>query len=155
VDKTSIPSIESIAQMDEEQLPVAKHKLHNWLHFFGLYGAEHVAATEFVFGATFVALGAGLWDVLIGLIIGNTLATLSFTLLTARIAVDTRLSLYTYLDRIAGGLTSRFYGWWCWRRRARRWPRSSMPSVSDHYRSALRFHAKRYARSCSTCRRRP
>ncbi len=56
-----------------------------------------------------MALGAGLWDVLIGLIIGNTLATLSFTLLTAPIAVDTRLSLYTYLDRIAGGLTSRLY----------------------------------------------
>lgn len=109
MEKPSVPSIESIAQMDEEQLPIAKHKLHRWPHFFGLYGAEHVAATEFVFGATFVALGAGLWDVLIGLIIGNTLATLSFTLLTARIAVDTRLSLYTYLDRIAGGLTSRLY----------------------------------------------
>lgn len=109
MEKPSVPSIESIAQMGEEQLPIANHKLHSWPHFFGLYGAEHVAATEFVFGATFVALGAGLWDVLIGLIIGNTLATLSFTLLTARIAVDTRLSLYTYLDRIAGGLTSRLY----------------------------------------------
>ncbi len=109
MEKSSIPSIESIPQMDEEQLPVPKHKLHNWPHFFGLYGAEHVAATEFVFGATFVALGAGLWDVLIGLIIGNTLATLSFTLITARIAVDTRLSLYTYLDRIAGASTSRLY----------------------------------------------
>lgn len=107
--KPPVPSIQSIAEMDEEQLPVAKHKLHNWPHFFGLYGAEHVAATEFVFGATFVALGAGLWDVLIGLIIGNTLATLSFTLLTARIAVDTRLSLYTYVDRIAGVSTSRLY----------------------------------------------
>ena len=107
--KPSVPSLQAIAEMDEEQLPVARHKLHNWPHFFGLYGAEHVAATEFVFGATFVALGAGLWDVLIGLIIGNTLAILSFTLLTARIAVDTRLSLYTYLDRIAGGLTSRLY----------------------------------------------
>lgn len=107
--KPAVPSLQSIAKMDEEQLPVAKHKLHGWLHFFGLYGAEHVAATEFVFGATFVSLGAGLWDVLLGLIIGNTLATLSFTLITARIAVDTRLSLYTYLDRIAGGLTSRLY----------------------------------------------
>jgi purine-cytosine permease-like protein len=106
---TSIPSEQSIAQMDEEQLPVPPHKLHGWGHFFGLYGAEHVAATEFVFGATFVALGAGLWDVLVGLIIGNTLAVLSFTLITARIAVDTRLSLYTYLDRIAGASTSRLY----------------------------------------------
>ena len=106
---TSIPSEQSIAQMDEEQLPVPQHKLHGWGHFFGLYGAEHVAATEFVFGATFVALGVGLWDVLVGLLIGNTLAILSYTLITARIAVDTRLSLYTYLDRIAGGSTSRLY----------------------------------------------
>jgi len=109
LDRTSIPSLQSIAQMDAEQLPVPNHKLHGWKHFFGLYGAEHVAATEFVFGATFVALGAGVWDVLIGLIIGNTLAILSYTLITARIAVDTRLSLYTYLDRIAGASTSRLY----------------------------------------------
>lgn len=106
---TSIPSEQSIAQMDEEQLPIPPHKLHGWGHFFGLYGAEHVAATEFVFGATFVALGVGLWDVLVGLLIGNTLAILSYTLITAPIAVDTRLSLYTYLDRIASGSTSRLY----------------------------------------------
>ena len=43
--------------LDEEYLPVAKHKLHDWTHFAGLYAAEHVAATEFVIGATFVALG--------------------------------------------------------------------------------------------------
>ncbi|MFT6881628.1 MAG: hypothetical protein ACI83W_001259 [Marinoscillum sp.] len=45
-------------QMEVEQLPVPKHKLHNWTHFAGLYAVEHVAATEFVIGATFVALGA-------------------------------------------------------------------------------------------------
>lgn len=109
MDINSVPSVQSIARMDDEQLPVPPHKLHGWKHFFGLYGAEHVAATEFVFGATFVALGAGIWDILIGLLIGNTLAALSFTLLTARVAVDTRLSLYTYLDRIAGASTSRLY----------------------------------------------
>jgi len=106
---TPLDAHQPIAEIDEEQLPVPAHKLHGWKHFFGLYGAEHVAATEFVFGATFVALGASLWDILIGLIIGNTLAMLSFTLITARIAVDTRLSLYTYLDRIAGLSTSRLY----------------------------------------------
>lgn len=95
--------------MDAEQLPIPQHKLHGWPHFAGLYAAEHVAATEFVIGATFVALGAGIWDILIGLLIGNTLAVLSFTLITSPIAVDTRLSLYTYLNRIAGDSMSRLY----------------------------------------------
>ncbi|MGB5737351.1 MAG: hypothetical protein WBM40_23235 [Thiohalocapsa sp.] len=60
-------------------------------------------------GATCVALGAGIWDILIGLLIGNTLAVLSFTLITSPIAVDTRSSLYTYLNRIAGDSMSRLY----------------------------------------------
>jgi len=100
---------QSIADMDDEQLPIPRHKLHGWGHFAGLYAAEHVAATEFVIGATFVALGAGIWDILVGLLIGNTLAVLSFALITSPIAVDTRLSLYTYLNRIAGDSMSRLY----------------------------------------------
>lgn len=106
---TAIDPRRSIADMDAEQLPIPQHKVHGWPHFAGLYAAEHVAATEFVIGATFVALGAGIWDILIGLLIGNTLAVLSFTLITSPIAVDTRLSLYTYLNRIAGDSMSRLY----------------------------------------------
>ena len=48
----------SIAEIDDEQLPVPKHRLHGATHFLGLYGSEHVAATEFVIGAAFVAMGA-------------------------------------------------------------------------------------------------
>ncbi|MGS0468043.1 hypothetical protein ACU8V3_13570 [Cobetia marina] len=88
--------------MDDELLPVPRHKLHRWPRFAGLYAAEHVAATEFVIGATFVALGAGIWDILLGLLIGNGLAVLSFWLITTPIAIETRLSLFTYLHRIAG-----------------------------------------------------
>ena len=98
-------------RMGEEQLPVPRHKLHNWTHFAGLYAAEHVAATEFVIGATFVALGARTMDILLGLLIGNVLAVLSWTLITAPIAVDTRLSLYTYLNKIAGDRMSKLYDW--------------------------------------------
>jgi cytosine permease len=98
-------------QMEVEQLPVPKHKLHNWTHFAGLYAAEHVAATEFVIGATFVALGAKTTDILLGLLIGNILAVLSWTLITAPIAVETRLSLYTYLNKIAGDSMSKLYNW--------------------------------------------
>jgi purine-cytosine permease-like protein len=98
-----------VAEMDDELLPVPKHRLHGPAHFLGLYGAEHVAATEFVIGAAFVAMGATIQDILIGLLIGNTLAALSFWLITAPIAVKTRLSLYTYLDYNMGELFSRLY----------------------------------------------
>ncbi len=100
-----------LEKLQEEQLPVAKHKLHDWTHFAGLYAAEHVAATEFVIGATFVALGAKTMDIIIGLLIGNILAVLSWTLITSPIAVDTRLSLYTYLKKIAGSNMSKLYDW--------------------------------------------
>ncbi|MGB5818874.1 MAG: hypothetical protein WBG90_05265 [Saonia sp.] len=97
--------------IEEEQLPVSKHKLHDWTHFAGLYAAEHVAATEFVIGATFVALGAKTMDILLGLLIGNVLAVLSWTFITSPIAVDTRLSLYTYLNKIAGDSMTKLYNW--------------------------------------------
>ncbi|WP_131694740.1 purine-cytosine permease family protein [Dyadobacter tibetensis] len=99
------------AQWDEEQLPVASNKLHGGKHFAGLYAGEHVAATEFVIGATFVALGAATRDILLGLLIGNVLAVLSWTFLTAPIAVQTRLSLYTYLNKIAGDTMTLVYNW--------------------------------------------
>lgn len=98
-----------IELMDDEELPVPDRELKDGKHFAGLYASEHVAATEFVFGATFVALGAGIWDILIGLIIGNTLAVLSFWLITTPIAMQARLSLYTYLRKIAGDSMSRLY----------------------------------------------
>ncbi|MAY70351.1 purine-cytosine permease family protein [Halomonas litopenaei] len=100
---------QSLDSVDDEQLPVPPHKQHGAKHFLGLYAAEHVAATEFVIGATFVGLGAGIWDILIGLVIGNTLAILSFTLITAPIAVGTRLSLFAYLERIAGNVMAKLY----------------------------------------------
>ena len=100
-----------LEEMQEEQLPVPRHKLHHWSHFAGLYAAEHVAATEFVIGATFVALGAKTMDIIIGLLIGNILAVLSWTLITSPVAVDTRLSLYTYLKKIAGKKMSYLYDW--------------------------------------------
>jgi purine-cytosine permease-like protein len=97
--------------INEEQMPVAKNKLHGWKHFAGLYAGEHVAATEFVIGATFVALGAATIDILLGLLIGNLLAMCSWWLLTAPIAVEIRLSLYNYLNKIAGNSMTKLYNW--------------------------------------------
>ena len=107
----STNDFQQFEKLDEEQLPVAKYKLHDWTHFAGLYAAEHVAATEFVIGATFVALGAKTMDILLGLLIGNILAVLSWTFITSPIAVDTRLSLYTYLNKIAGDSMTKLYNW--------------------------------------------
>ena len=104
-------SSQAIARMNAEQLPVPDHQLHGWKHFLGLYAGEHVAATEFVIGATFVALGATTKDILLGLLIGNLLAIVSWTIITAPIAVQTRLSLYTYLHKIAGDSMTTLYNW--------------------------------------------
>ncbi|MBU2916974.1 hypothetical protein KO505_03225 [Psychrosphaera sp. F3M07] len=102
---------QSFGDVNEEQLPVADNKLHGWKHFAGLYAGEHVAATEFVIGATFVALGAATSDILLGLLIGNLLAMCSWWLLTTPIAVETRLSLYNYLNKIAGNSMTKLYNW--------------------------------------------
>jgi len=86
--------------------PVAAGKLQSGKSFAGLFAGEHVAATEFVIGAFFVLHGVTAKDLLLGLLVGNLLAVLSWTFLCAPIAVRTRLTLYWYLRRIAGpGLT--------------------------------------------------
>src|SRR5690606_28166431 len=55
-----------------------------------------------VIGAFFVLHGVRAADLIAGLLIGNTLAVLSWALICAPIAVRTRLTLYWYLRRIAG-----------------------------------------------------
>lgn len=85
-----------------ERQPVTEDRLESPRHFAAVFGGEHVAGTEFVIGASFVAWGASTTDVLIGLAIGNALAVLSWTFICAPIAVRTRLTLYWYLRKIAG-----------------------------------------------------
>ncbi|MCA8994582.1 MAG: hypothetical protein KDA88_21570 [Planctomycetaceae bacterium] len=99
---------ERVDQLYEfEREPVSDDKLESGRHFAALFAGEHVAGTEFVIGAAFVAWGASAADVLIGLLVGNALAVLSWTLICAPIAVRTRLTLYWYLRKIAGpGVTA-------------------------------------------------
>ncbi|MDC0935855.1 hypothetical protein OAS39_06185 [Pirellulales bacterium] len=90
-----------------EREPVSEDKLESGKHFAAVFAGEHVAGTEFVIGAAFVAWGASAADVLIGLAIGNALAVLSWAFVCAPIAVRTRLTLYWYLRKIAGpGVTA-------------------------------------------------
>ena len=85
-----------------ERQPVSDENLCGGGYFAGSFAGEHVAATEFVIGALFVIWGASAFDVMIGLLLGNLLAVLSWTLVCAPIAVQTRLTLYWYLRQVGG-----------------------------------------------------
>ena len=85
-----------------ENQPVAANKLEPARHFAASYAGEHVAGTEFVIGALFVSLGVSTYDVIMGLLLGNLLAVLTWAFITAPIAVRTRLTLYAYLEKVAG-----------------------------------------------------
>jgi len=90
-----------------EREPVSADKFESPKHFAAVFAGEHVAGTEFVIGAAFVAWGASAVDVLVGLAVGNALAVLSWAFICAPIAVQTRLTLYWYLRKIAGpGVTA-------------------------------------------------
>lgn len=89
--------------------PVSEKNLSGVGNFLGLYGGEHIAATEFVFGATLVSWGCSAKTILLGLVIGNLLAMLSFTFCCATLATDTRLTLYSYLKKILGPFAQKFY----------------------------------------------
>lgn len=89
--------------------PVANREISGPGRFFGLYGGEHIAATEFVIGATLAQYGCSTFDILVGLLIGNLIATLCFALLCAPIAVDTRVTLYTYLRKVIGSKGQKIY----------------------------------------------
>lgn len=71
-------------------------------HFLGQYAGEHAAGTELMIGPLFVAAGVSAFDLVVGLLIGNLLAVLSWLFLTAPIATRVRLTLYYHLERIAG-----------------------------------------------------
>lgn len=92
-----------------EAQPISPNKLQPARAFAGSYAGEHVAGTEFVIGALFVSWGVGAGDILVGLLLGNLLAVLTWGLLTAPIATETRLTLYAYLEKIAGKGTIKLY----------------------------------------------
>jgi cytosine permease len=92
--------MDHLYEFDRE--PVSPEKFQTGARFAGLFAGEHVAATEFVIGAFFVLHGVSLHDLILGLLVGNFLAVLSWTLICAPIATRTRLTLYWYLRRIAG-----------------------------------------------------
>jgi purine-cytosine permease-like protein len=94
--------IEELAGGEFERTPVPQSKLKSWRSFLGMYAGEHAAGTEFVIGPLFLTAGVSAFDLIIGLLIGNLLAVLSWRFLTAEIAVKNRLTLYYQLEKICG-----------------------------------------------------
>lgn len=94
------PTVSSTGEFERE--PVPARQLKGWKSFIGMYAGEHTAGTEFVIGPLFVAAGASAFDMVVGLLVGNFLAVLSWAFLTAPIATKTRLTLYYQLEKIGG-----------------------------------------------------
>lgn len=92
--------LDAINEYEREPVPTTKTK--GFREFLALVAGEHIAGTEFVIGPLFVLHGASATDVLLGLLVGNTLATLSWTLICAPLAVRTRLTLFYKLEKICG-----------------------------------------------------
>ncbi|MEK7994644.1 MAG: hypothetical protein AAB403_12640 [Planctomycetota bacterium] len=85
-----------------EREPVPKNALLGFKSFIGMYAGEHCAGTELMIGPLFVAAGVSAFDLIVGLIVGNGLAVLSWMFLCAPIATRTRLTLYYQLEKICG-----------------------------------------------------
>lgn len=94
--------IEQIVGGEFEREPVPSSKLKSWKSFLGMYAGEHAAGTEFVIGPLFLTAGVSAFDLIIGLLLGNLLAVLSWRFLTAEVAVKYRLTLYYHLEKICG-----------------------------------------------------
>ncbi len=93
---------EEIAGGEFERQPVPPSARKRWPSFLGMYAGEHAAGTEFMIGPLFLTAGVSAFDLIVGLLLGNLLAVLSWRFLTAEIAVRHRLTLYYQLEKICG-----------------------------------------------------
>lgn len=78
-------------------------------YFGAMYASEHVAGGEFVIGLAFAAWGVSLLEVVGGLLLGNLLATLSWALVCAPVAVRARLSFFEYLTPLMGNFAKLYH----------------------------------------------
>jgi purine-cytosine permease-like protein len=85
-----------------EREPIPEKARLGFSSFIGQYAGEHTAGTELMLGPLFVASGVGAFELVLGLLLGNLLAVLSWTFLTAPIATRARLTLYYQLEKICG-----------------------------------------------------
>jgi len=99
---TDQQSQQTQAGSEFEREPVPKSALLSFKSFIGMYAGEHCAGTELMLGPLFVAAGVSAYDLIMGLLLGNALAVLSWMFLCAPIATRSRLTLYYQLEKICG-----------------------------------------------------
>ena len=99
-EKSLVERLDALYEYDRE--PVTEKNQHGWKIFWATFAGEHIAGTEFVIGPLFVMHGCTATAVLLGLFIGNLLATLSWAFVCAPIAVKTRLTQYWQLRKLGG-----------------------------------------------------
>jgi purine-cytosine permease-like protein len=99
--------LDAVEEFEREPIPASK--LRSTGSFLGMYAGEHTAGTEFVIGPLFVAHGVGASDLVLGLLLGNILAVLSWALLCAPIAVRERITLYFKLEKLCGPTLTKVY----------------------------------------------
>src|SRR5204862_8329085 len=86
--------LDAINEFDRERVP--PDGLQGPGSLIGLYTREPVAGTEFVIGPLFVAHGVAARDLLLGLLVGNLLAVLSWAFIVAPMAAGTRVNLHSH-----------------------------------------------------------
>lgn len=95
-------AIEALAGGEFERERVPQSRLQSWKAFLGMYAGEHAAGTEFVIGPLFLTTGVSAFDLIVGLLLGNLMAVLSWRFLTAEIGTKFRYTLYFHLEKICG-----------------------------------------------------
>lgn len=106
-ESTTQPETAAGGEYERERVPDSE--LLGAGKFWGMYAGEHAAGTEFMIGPLFLAAGASLQDLILGLLLGNILAVLTWRFLVTPIAIGKRFTLYYQLERIAGGGLVKFY----------------------------------------------
>ncbi len=105
--ETKATTQNKVEEFERQEVP--KRSLKSWTSFLGMYAGEHAAGTEFMIGPLFLTAGVSAFDLIVGLLIGNLMAVLSWRFLTAEIAVSNRLTLYYQLEKICGKNLVTFY----------------------------------------------
>ena len=87
------------SEYERERIPASARKGAS--RFWGMYAGEHAAGTEFMIGPLFLLNGVSLQNIILGLLVGNFLAVLSWRFICAPIATGARYTLYYHLEKLA------------------------------------------------------
>jgi len=90
-------------EFEREAVPKSAYK--SYLSFLAIFAGRHTAGTEFTIGPLFIVHGASATDVVLGLLLGNVLATLSWRFICAPVAMKTRCTTFYQLEKICGKRT--------------------------------------------------